>query len=80
MSNEKVLHELIGIITNAIEMQTYEENFFLRSSVATSDNEAKALLSELANEISHCRKEFERKRRSLWDELNDLDARQKQKV
>ena len=74
MSRQKDLLDMIEIITTAIEIHGNEEDFFRRSSKATTNEPARALMLEIANDIASYRQKQEKRRQLLRDELNALDA------
>lgn len=74
MPDQKDLLALIEILTTAIEIHGNEEDFFRRSSSATTNGAAKTLLLEIADEVGRDRKALEEKRRELSDELYRLHA------
>ena len=74
MSIERDLLDMIEIITTAIEIHGSEEDFFRRSSNATQNEAAKALLLQIADEVGRYRLTLEARRRSLRTELDVLDA------
>ncbi len=66
------LETMIEILSLAIARQQTEEQFFRRSAAASSSETAKALFTEVAEELRGCRKNLEKRRQHLLDELNDL--------
>ncbi len=77
MASEKDLLNMIEVITTAIEIHGSEENFFRRSSNASSNEAAKALMLEIANDIGFYREKLESRRHTLNDELTALLASSK---
>jgi hypothetical protein len=74
MSRQKDLLDMIEIITTAIEIHGNEEEFFRRSSKATTNEPAKALMLEIASDIGNYRQRLEKRRQLLKDELAGLEA------
>jgi len=74
MSRQKDLLDMIEIITTAIEIHGNEEEFFRRSSRATTNEPVKALMLEIANDIASYLQKLEKRRQLLRDELNLLEA------
>jgi hypothetical protein len=75
MATEKDLSSMIEVITTAIEIHGSEEDFFRRSSKASSNEAAKTLMLEIANDLGSYIKKLEDKRHSLNNELNSLQAK-----
>ncbi len=69
---ESDLINLIEIITAAIEIHGSEEDFFLRSSRSSTNEAAKLLFNEIAEDMGEYRHKLEEKRRALRDELAAL--------
>lgn len=78
MSRQKDLLDMIEIITTAIEIHGNEEEFFRRSSRATTNEPVKALMLEIASDIGNYRQRLEKRRQLLKDELGNLEAAEKQ--
>ncbi len=74
MSTERDLLDMIEIVTTAIEIHGSEEDFFRRSSNATQNEAARALLRRIADEVGQYRLTLEARRRSLRTELDTLEA------
>ncbi len=79
MPEEKDLLELIEIITTAIEIHGREEDFFRRSSEASANREAKALLLEIADDIGQYREKLEKRRQKLRDNIDALETARRKK-
>ena len=77
MLTEKNLLDMIEVITTAIEIHAREEDFFRSSSQATSDEAAKALLLEIAQDLCDYREKLEGRRNKLRGQLDDLEAEKK---
>lgn len=74
MLTEKNLSDMIEIVTTAIEIHAREEDFFRRSSTASRNEAAKALLSEIAEDLCRYREKLETRRRELQDQLTAMRA------
>jgi hypothetical protein len=74
MSKEKDLLDMFEIITTAIEIHGNEEEFFRRSSNASTNEAAKALFLEMADDIGQYREKLETRRQKIRDELRNLQT------
>ncbi len=74
MSTERDILDMIEIISTAIEIHGSEEEFFRRSSQATRNEAARALLVQIADEVGRYRESLESRRRTLRLELDTLEA------
>ena len=74
MSEEHDLLQLIEILTTAIEIHGNEEEFFRRSSTASTNGAAKSLLLGIADDLGRYRESLEERRRELRDRLDRLEA------
>jgi hypothetical protein len=72
MATEKELLDLTEIISTAIEIHGSEEEFFRRSARASTNEVAKALLLEIADDVGGYREKLEARRRSLAEQLASL--------
>ena len=74
MSREKDLLDMLEIFTTAIEIHGREEDFFRRSSKASTHSAAKSLLLHIADDIGHYRRELEKHREEVKSELDSLET------
>ncbi len=74
MTDYKDLEEMIGVLTTAIAIHEREEMFFRRSAEASTNERAKSLFSEIAEELRSHVKLLEARREKLTEELKKLKA------
>ncbi len=72
VATEKELLDLLEIVTTAIEIHGNEEDFFRRSANASKNETAKALLLEIADDLSGYREKLEAKRNDIRDQLTSV--------
>lgn len=72
MSAYKDLLDMIEVITTTIEIHGREEEFFRRSARASSSEAAKALFSEIADDVSRYRLSLEIRRQKMWETISSL--------
>lgn len=77
MSNFDDLETMIEILGLAIARQEAEEQFFRRSARASSDEMAKSLFTEIADDMKKYVKNLEQRKRKLDDALVALTAEEK---
>ncbi len=74
MTDSKDLEEMISVLTTAIAIHEREEIFFRRSAKASTNERAKSLFSEIADELGSHVKLLEARREKLIEELRKLKA------
>ena len=72
MAGPEELEEMIEILTTAIAIHESEEKFFRRSAGASTSQAAKALFSEIAEELKGHLTSLEARKQKLADELANL--------
>jgi rubrerythrin len=72
MSEYKDLEDMIDVLTLAIGREESEEQFFRRSAEASDHQAARAMFSEIAEELTNHRKNLESRRERLLEALKDL--------
>lgn len=72
MTDYRDLEEMIGVLTTAIAIHEREEMFFRRSAKASTNERAKSLFSEVAEELRSHVKFLEARREKLTEELEKL--------
>ena len=74
MTSYKDLEEMIAVLTTAIAIHEREEKFFRRSAEASTNERAKSLFSEIAEELRSHVKLLEARKEELTEELKKLKA------
>jgi rubrerythrin len=74
MSNFQDIETMIEILGLAIARQEEEEQFFRRSAQASSNDVARSLFTEIADDTKKYIKTLELRKQKLLDALEDLAA------
>lgn len=72
MAEFRDIEEMIEILDLAIARQEAEEEFFRRSAEASTNEVAKALFAEIADDLTAYRKGLEARQKKLLDAREDL--------
>jgi hypothetical protein len=72
MPEYKDLETMLEIVTLAVVRQETEENFFRRSAASSTDEVARRLFTEIADDMGNYRKSLEERRDKLETALQEL--------
>ena len=73
----KELMDMIEILNTTVEINARDEQFYRRSAVASTNEVAKALFLEIANDVEQYLNKMRERRQRLRDALRDLEAAEK---